>query len=191
MPRKIEFVLTILLIVFTLPLLGIVLLITWLELRCNVIFSESRVGKNGKLFKMHKVTTMKPTKENLAARALGPIRKNDPRITLSSRLIRRYSLDELPQLFNVIKGEMSLIGPRPELPKSVEHWDQKLPLYRERLTVLPGISGWAQVNGYRKGYIEPEKRLNHDLIYIRHQTPWFYLKIFTMTPWAIIKYEVW
>lgn len=161
MNRKCEVALTIFLMVLTAPILIAVLLITWLELRCNVVFSDSRVGKN------------------------------DPRVTRFSRFVRRYSLDELPQFFNVIKNEMSLIGPRPELPKGVEHWAQQLPLYKERLTILPGISGWAQVNGYRKGYIEPEKRLSYDFVYVRQRNFWFYMKIFAMTPWAIIKYDVW
>lgn len=86
---------------------------------------------------------------------------------------------------------MNLIGPRPELPEIVKHWARQLPSYKERLTVLPGISGWAQVNGYRKDYIEPEKRLNYDLAYVRQRNFWFYMKIFAMTPRAIIKYDVW
>lgn len=179
------------LLLLTFPLLLAIFLITWLQLRCNVIFAEQRFGRKGRLFVMYKVTTMKPTKENIAMRSLGPIKRNDPRITMFARFIRRYSLDELPQLVNVIKGDMSLIGPRPELPTSVKYWSKILPDYQQRFNVYQGMSGWAQVNGYRKGYIEPGKRLYYDLYYINHWSIWLDLKITILTPWAIVKFEVW
>lgn len=189
--RLSDIVLATILLLLTMPLLTVVLLVTWVELRCNVIFAEKRVGKNGLFFTMYKVTSMKPTKENIAARALGPIKKNDLRLTRFSRFVRRYSLDEIPQFFNVIKGDMSIVGPRPELPKAVEHWKSELVNYHERLDVLPGMTGWAQVNGYRKGYIEPELRLEHDLYYIANMSIWLDLRIILLTPSAVIKTEVW
>jgi lipopolysaccharide/colanic/teichoic acid biosynthesis glycosyltransferase len=191
MKRLCDVVFASLLFLITLPVLLAVMLITWIELRCNVIFAEQRVGKDGKLFVMLKVTSMKPTPENIAARKLGPIRKNDPRITRFSAFIRRYSLDELPQFINVIKGEMSLIGPRPELIRQTEKWREILPDYDRRVEIRPGMSGWAQINGYRKCYIEPEKKLEHDLFYIDNWSLWLDIKIALLTPWAILHYEVW
>lgn len=189
--RWIDIVLSSVLLLVALPILCCILFITWWQLRCNVIFAEKRVGKNGILFVMYKVTTMKPTVENLAARSLGPIKKNDPRLTRFSQFLRRYSLDEIPQFFNVIRGDMSLVGPRPELPKAAEKWGLEFPDYFRRLVVSPGMTGWAQVNGYRKGYIEPETRLKHDLFYISNMSILFDLWIIILTPKAIIKYEIW
>lgn len=189
--RLSDIILATILLLLTLPVLVVVLLATWMELRCNVIFAEKRVGRGGQLFTMYKVTSMKPTKENIAARALGPIKKNDPRLTWLGRFIRRYSLDELPQFVNVIKGDMSIVGPRPELPKAVERWKSELVSYHKRLDVLPGMTGWAQVNGYRKGYIKPERRLEYDLYYIANMSIWFDLWIILLTPMAVIRTEVW
>lgn len=189
--RLLDVILASILFLLTLPVLTVVLLVTWAELKCNVIFAEKRVGRNGQMFTMYKVTSMKPTKENLAARAFGPIKKNDPRLTKFSQFVRRYSLDEIPQFVNVIKGDMSIVGPRPELPKAVIRWKSELVDYHKRLDVLPGMTGWAQVNGYRKGYIEPEKRLEHDLHYIANMSIWFDLWIILLTPLAVIRTEVW
>lgn len=189
--RLADIVCAVLLLVLTAPVFLLVLVITWWQLRCWVIYSEPRVGKDGKPFIMHKVVTMIQTPENLEARKLGPIKKNDPRLTKFGRFIRRYSLDELPQLFNVIKGDMSLIGPRPAGFEVVERWRDVLPNYMRRFSVLPGMSGWAQVNGYRKGYIEPENRLEHDLYYIDNWSLFFDIIIALKTPKAILVTDVW
>jgi len=189
--RMADLALAIVLFIFSAPILLVILIITKLQLRCNVIFTDTRIGKDGKPFGMYKVTTMKPTPENLAMRKLGPIKKNDPRITRFSRFLRRYSLDELPQFVNVIKGEMSLVGPRPELPHLVEYWSNQLPAYRQRLQVLPGITGLAQIKGLRKSNIDPEKRLEQDMRYVEGKSFWLYLWIILATPKAVIQYEVW
>ncbi len=189
--RLVDLVLALFILVLVSPVLVTIIVVTKCHLRCHAIFKDNRIGKDGRQFGMYKITTMKPTPENLAMRKLGPITKHDPRISRFSHLLRRYSLDELPQLVNVIKGDMSLVGPRPELPHLVEQYASQLPQYKKRLQVLPGMSGLAQVYGFRKSHIEPERRLERDLYYVEHQSPWLYFWILLLTPWAVIKYEVW
>ena len=110
--------------------------------------------------------------------------KNDPRITLIGRVLRKTGLDELPQLFNVLKGEMSFVGPRPERPEFVADLEQQLSYYAERHMVKPGITGWAQVNGLRgetKSVDEMEARVKHDVYYTENWSLFFDLKILVMT----------
>jgi lipopolysaccharide/colanic/teichoic acid biosynthesis glycosyltransferase len=106
--------------------------------------------------------------------------KDDPRVTKIGAFLRRTSLDEFPQLWNVLKGEMSLVGPRPERPIYVEQFKTKIPAYMLRHRVKGGITGWAQVNGWR-GDTSIEKRLEYDLYYIRNWSLWFDLKILFLT----------
>ena len=107
--------------------------------------------------------------------------KNDPRVTPVGKLIRRTSIDELPQLFNVLKGDMSLVGPRPERPQFVEKFREEIPRYMIKHQVRPGITGWAQINGYR-GNTSIKKRIEHDLYYIENWTVGLDIKILLMTP---------
>ena len=104
----------------------------------------------------------------------------DPRKTKFGSLIRKFSLDELPQFFNVLKGDMSLVGPRPEIPYYVNQFKEEIPLYLVRQQVRPGITGWAQVNGYRGDTSIPE-RIRHDIWYIEHWSIWLDAKIVLMT----------
>lgn len=189
--RLIDLLLAISMLVICSPVLLFVLVVTKIHLNCNVTFADLRVGKDGKVFKMYKITTMKPTPENLALRKLGPIQKNDPRISRFSMFLRRYSIDELPQLINVIKGDMSLVGPRPEFVHLSKDYSNQLVGYDRRLLVLPGMTGLAQINGFRKSHIESEKRLAHDIFYIEHKNLWLYFLILIKTPWAVVHYEVW
>jgi lipopolysaccharide/colanic/teichoic acid biosynthesis glycosyltransferase len=106
--------------------------------------------------------------------------KNDPRVTKVGRIIRRTSIDELPQFFNVLKGDMSLIGPRPERPLFVEKFKEEIPRYMIKHQVRPGITGWAQVNGYR-GDSSIKKRIEYDLYYIENWTITFDFKILFLT----------
>ena len=106
--------------------------------------------------------------------------RNDPRITPVGKLIRRTSRDELPQLFNVLKGEMSLVGPRPERPQFVQKFRDEIPRYMVKHQVRPGMTGWAQINGYR-GDTSIEKRIEYDLYYIENWTMVFDMKILILT----------
>jgi lipopolysaccharide/colanic/teichoic acid biosynthesis glycosyltransferase len=117
-----------------------------------------------------------------AEEATGPIwaRQNDPRVTAVGRWLRRFSLDELPQLWNVLKGDMSLVGPRPERPFFVEQFRDKIPQYMLRHKVKAGLTGWAQVNGWR-GDTSLEKRIEFDLYYIENWSVWLDFKIMWLT----------
>ncbi len=131
-----------------------------------VFFSQERVGRNMRLFRIHKLRTMIKDAE----KACGPVlaEPGDERITRVGRFLRRYRLDEIPQLVNILRGEMSLVGPRPERPFFVEQLIAQTPGYRERFSIRPGMTGLAQVSG---GYATtPERKLKYDLIYMYHQT---------------------
>jgi lipopolysaccharide/colanic/teichoic acid biosynthesis glycosyltransferase len=154
-----------------------------------VFFLQNRVGENGRLFTMIKFRTMVKDAEKLRAQvervdengALIHKSRNDPRVTRSGRLLRRFSLDELPQLVNVIKGEMSLVGPRPELPYLAENYDHQ---QRRRLSVAPGLTGWWQVNGRsdRVMHLHTED----DIYYVENYSIWLDLRILIRTLWVVI-----
>lgn len=134
-----------------------------------VFYTQERVGRAGRVFKLVKLRTMVPDAESKE----GPrwATERDPRVTRVGRFLRKSRLDEIPQLFNVLKGEMSLIGPRPERPYFVERLQQTIPFYRTRLSVRPGLTGWAQVNyGYGNSEEDALNKLKYDLYYIRHRS---------------------
>ena len=135
---------------------------------------------NGHSFQMLKFRTMKVDAE----KETGPVwaKKNDPRRTRIGSFLRKTSLDELPQLFNVLRGEMSLVGPRPERPDFVRKFNERIPLYMLRHKTKTGMTGWAQVNGWR-GNTSLGKRIEHDLYYIQNWSIGFDLKILIMTLW--------
>ncbi len=143
-----------------------------------VLYRQERTGLDGKKFQLLKFRTMVEDAEKIS----GPVwaSPDDPRATSLGRLLRRTSLDELPQLINVIKGEMSLVGPRPERPAFVEQFRGTVPKYLLRHKVKAGMTGWAQVNGWR-GQTPLEKRLEYDLFYIENWSLWFDLKILALT----------
>src|SRR5690606_22115668 len=132
-----------------------------------IFFRQRRVGKSGRLFWLYKLRSMIPDAE----RGRRWPSDDDPRITRVGRLLRKTRLDEVPQLYNVLRGEMSIIGPRPERPEFVEELSQTIPFYRTRHVVKPGITGWAQVR-YRYGASEEDAliKLQYDLYYIRHRS---------------------
>lgn len=143
-----------------------------------VFFGQVRIGINGTKFKMWKFRTMKQAKN--ASESHGWTVANDPRRTKFGTFLRTTSLDELPQLWNVFVGEMSLVGPRPEQPHFVEKFRHEIPAYMLRHKMKAGITGWAQVSGWR-GDTSLHKRIEYDLYYIRNWSMWFDVKIFVLT----------
>ncbi len=165
-----------------LPMLLIAALIR-LTSRGPALYTQERIGLHGRRFVIYKFRTMRCDAED----GTGPVwaTRNDPRRTLLGSYMRRLSIDELPQLFNVLRGDMSLVGPRPERPTFVEKFSRQYPAYSQRHNVPPGITGWAQVNGWR-GDSSLEKRLECDLYYVRHWSVLFNLRILLLTPLSIL-----
>lgn len=143
-----------------------------------LIFRQERVGLHNTPFHMYKFRTMYVQTEEEERK--GWTQKDDPRITKIGRFLRKTSLDEFPQLFNVLKGDMSLVGPRPERPQYVEKFREEIPRYMIKHQVRPGMTGWAQVNGYR-GDTSIRKRIEHDLYYIENWTLGLDVKILFLT----------
>ncbi len=143
-----------------------------------LIFKQERVGLHNKPFQMYKFRTMYVQTEEEEKK--GWTQKNDQRVTSVGRFLRKTSLDEFPQLFNVLKGDMSLVGPRPERPQYVEKFREEIPRYMIKHQVRPGMTGWAQVNGYR-GDTSIRKRIEHDLYYIENWTLGLDIKILFLT----------
>ena len=146
--------------------------------RGPVIFKQVRVGLHNKEFQMYKFRTMVVQTEKDEQK--GWTVKGDPRVTKFGSFLRKTSLDELPQLFNVLIGQMSLIGPRPERPQFVEKFKEEIPRYMIKHQVRPGLTGWAQVNGYR-GDTSIYKRIEYDIFYIENWTMGFDLRILFLT----------
>ncbi len=166
------------LVVFA-PIMGIIALAIKLYDGGPVIYAQERVGIDGKKFTMYKFRTMRVDAEKNGPQWPKP---DDPRVTKIGRFLRKYSLDELPQLFNVLKGDMSLVGPRPERPYFVNEFRKRYPRYMLRHKVKSGMTGWAQVHGLR-GDTSLEKRLEYDLYYIENWSFWLDIKILIMTLW--------
>jgi putative colanic acid biosynthesis UDP-glucose lipid carrier transferase len=147
------------------------------------LYRQERVTWNGERFRMFKFRTMPIDAES----GTGPVwsRRQEARATPVGRFLRRFSLDELPQLFNVLRGEMSLVGPRPERPEFVEQFRREIPGYMQKHLVKAGITGWAQVNDLR-GDTDIAQRINYDLYYIEHWSAWFDLRILALTLWHIL-----
>ena len=144
--------------------------------RGPVLYVQKRMGMDGKIFSILKFRTMRAD----AGETADWTQPGDKRCTRFGRLLRRTSLDELPQLFNVLAGQMSLVGPRPERPVLIEEFRKRFPHYMHRHQVKAGMTGWAQVNGWR-GNTSLRKRLQYDLYYMRHWSIWFDLKILALT----------
>lgn len=165
-------------IIFLSPVLLIIALLVKLTSKGPLIFKQERVGLRNEPFMMYKFRTMKVQDEKEEKKAWTV--KNDPRVTRIGGLLRKTSLDELPQLFNILKGEMSIVGPRPERPFFVEKFKEEIPRYMIKHQVRPGLTGWAQVNGYR-GDTSIRKRIEYDLYYIENWTLGFDFKIMLLT----------
>jgi lipopolysaccharide/colanic/teichoic acid biosynthesis glycosyltransferase len=165
-------------LVLAAPVLGLAALVVKLGDRGPVLYRQTRVGKDGEDFELLKLRTMIVGAETQGAGYA--VNKGDSRITAAGRVLRRLSLDELPQLWNVVRGEMSVIGPRPTLRYQVEKYDAR---QRRRLDVKPGITGWAQVHG--RASLPWAERIELDVWYVEHRSPWLDLKILAKTPLAL------
>ncbi|MEK9570583.1 MAG: sugar transferase [Paracoccaceae bacterium] len=170
------------------PLLP-VLLITALAIRLTssdpIIHKCVRSKKNGVPFTMYKFRSMHISKN--ASQITSTTRPDDPRVTSVGRFIRKYHIDELPQLYNVLKFDMSLVGPRPEQVPLCKKYQIAIPDYSKRLSVKPGITGWAQINnGYARNIQDTEKKLQFDLFYINNLSFFFDLKIIFQTFWYLL-----
>jgi lipopolysaccharide/colanic/teichoic acid biosynthesis glycosyltransferase len=160
------------------PALAIAALAVKLEDGGPLLYKQRRVGLNGEEFELVKLRTMVVGAERQGAG--WAVNEGDPRITRAGRLLRRLSLDELPQLWNVVRGDMSLIGPRPTLSYQVERYT---PRQRRRLDVKPGITGWAQIHG--RARLPWGERIELDVWYVEHRSPWVDLRILLRTPLAL------
>ena len=160
------------------PLLALAALAIKLEDRGPVLYRQTRVGRDGADFELLKLRTMVVGAETMGAGLA--VNRGDARITRAGRILRKLSLDELPQLWNVVRGEMSVIGPRPTLRYQVEQYDER---QLHRLDVKPGITGWAQVNG--RATLPWAERIELDVWYVEHRSPLLDLRILARTPFAL------
>ncbi|QCK81237.1 exopolysaccharide biosynthesis polyprenyl glycosylphosphotransferase [Geobacillus kaustophilus NBRC 102445] len=174
--RFLDILLSLLALPIAIPIILIFAVIIKLETPGPAFFLQERVGLHGKYFKVIKLRSMGVNAEKNGAQWAT---KNDPRVTKVGAFIRKTRIDEFPQLFNVLKGDMSLIGPRPERPMFTAQFNEEIPGFIDRLQVRPGITGWAQVNG---GYdITPKEKLELDRYYINNMSFWLDLKIILKT----------
>jgi len=165
-----EIVIALVALAVLLPVLGLLILLIRTESRGPGIYRQARVGLRGKVFDLFKLRTM-PIDAEAATGPVWASSEDDPRVTRLGRTLRKLRLDELPQLVNVLKGEMSFVGPRPERPHFVEKLRQVIPYYDERHTVRPGITGWAQVKfGYGSTIEDSERKLQFDLYYVKNMS---------------------
>jgi lipopolysaccharide/colanic/teichoic acid biosynthesis glycosyltransferase len=177
--RYMDLFLASVMLILLLPLFLIIEIAIKMESKGPAIFIHNRVGQGGKLFKLYKFRTMYA---DTAPYAVNPLDQNDPRVTKVGRFLRKTSLDEIPQIINVLKGEMSFVGPRPEMPFIVERYDE---LHKERLKIIPGITGLWQLSGDRKKAIH--ENMDYDLFYKRHVS--FFLDLAIMIETLIFAFR--
>ena len=180
--RFMDIILAIYALIILSPVMAIIAILIKCTSRGPILFRQERCGLNGCAFQMLKFRTMK-----VDAEAAGPqmTAANDPRRTAFGTFLRMTNLDELPQLFNVLWGDMSLVGPRPERPVFVSKFSKTIPNYMARHAVKAGMTGWAQVNGWR-GNSSLRKRVQFDLYYITHWNPFFDIRIMFLTIWRML-----
>jgi exopolysaccharide biosynthesis polyprenyl glycosylphosphotransferase len=160
------------------PLIAIFGSLVYLESPGPILYRQRRLGRNGKTFDMLKIRSMRLDAEKDGQ--VGWSKKDDPRRLRIGAFMRKWNIDELPQFWNVLKGEMSLVGPRPERPELIRNFKHEIPHYNVRHTVKPGITGWAQVNGLR-GDTDLAERISHDLYYVEHWNLFFDLQTMLLT----------
>lgn len=154
-----------------------------LEDRGPVFYAQERVGRGGERFNVLKFRTMIQDAESLTGQVLAA--EDDPRLTRVGKVLRKFHLDEMPQVINIVRGEMSLVGPRPERPALAEQYNREVPGFSERLRVRPGIAGLAQVRG--SYWTDPGYKLKYDNLYIETMSPWLDCKLLVLAVWVAIK----
>lgn len=180
LPRGADVAIATILLFLAAPLLAVAAIAIKLTSRGPVFYVQRRVGQGGRVFEMLKLRTMRQGADPVGVGTA--VTAEDPRVTLVGRLLRRFALDELPNLFNVLTGEMAIVGPRATLAAQVELYT---PRQRRRLELKPGITGWAQIHG-RAG-IPWEERIELDVWYVEHRSLGLDLRILARTPWALLK----
>ena len=185
--RILDVALSLAAILIFLPLLGLIVLAIKLDSKGPALFRQHRTGRHGKIFEIYKfrsMTVLEDGADVVQARA------GDVRITRVGRILRIFSLDELPQLFNVLSGEMSLVGPRPHAVTHDEYYSERIANYRLRQLVKPGITGWAQINGARGAtpqLSDMQARIDLDIAYVERESFRFDLQILARTPLAVLR----
>lgn len=169
---------------FLLPMIGVACLVVFLSMGAPVFFTQDRVGQGGKVFRIFKLRTMRPDPQDGGGVATAVA---DNRITPVGRWLRRFHVDELPQIFNVLAGDMSLVGPRPEQPGLTAAYIREVPAFAYRQLVRPGITGWAQVRaGYAADLEETRVKLGYDLFYLKNFSFGLDVQILARTVWTLL-----
>ncbi|MEE2794859.1 MAG: exopolysaccharide biosynthesis polyprenyl glycosylphosphotransferase, partial [Pseudomonadota bacterium] len=182
--RFFDIVVSLLILLIGVPLIALFSVLIKLETKGPAFFRQTRVGLYGQNFTLVKLRSMRTDAEAAGAKWA---EKDDPRITRIGRLIRKVRIDELPQVWSVLKGEMSFVGPRPEVPAFVSDLERELPYYAERHVVKPGITGWAQINyPYGASIEDARHKLEYDLYYAKNYTPFLDLLILLQTARVIL-----
>jgi exopolysaccharide biosynthesis polyprenyl glycosylphosphotransferase len=176
--RILDLLVSVVVLILLAPVLALIAVALKLSSSAPVVFKQQRVGQSGRRFWIYKFTTMTPSSGDTSDTRWST--SQDERVTRLGRILRPAGLDELPQLINVLRGDMSLVGPRPERSHFVEIFRREIPGYMTRHALKPGITGWAQVCGWR-GDTSIRRRVDHDLYYLQHWTLWFDLKILCLT----------
>ena len=185
--RVLDVALAVAAILFCLPLFALITLAIAVDSRGPILFRQRRAGEGGKLFGIYKFRSMHVLEDGTH---IPQATKGDPRVTRVGRFLRAASLDELPQLFNVLSGEMSLVGPRPHAAAHDEYYAARVKGYAVRSQVKPGITGWAQVHGARgqtTDIADMQRRIELDAWYVAHESLWLDLVILARTPLEVLR----
>jgi lipopolysaccharide/colanic/teichoic acid biosynthesis glycosyltransferase len=181
--RVVDTALVLVTLPFSLVLGSLIVLAIKVESRGPAIYRQERIGLEGKPFRLYKFRTMQVAKDQSARFA----ERGDERLTRVGRVLRRVRIDELPQLWNVLRGDLSLVGPRPEQEPFVKVFSESIPFYMYRHLVRPGLTGWAQVNfGYADNEADTVEKLSFDLYYVKHLSVWLDLEILGRSVWTVV-----
>jgi exopolysaccharide biosynthesis polyprenyl glycosylphosphotransferase len=182
--RGLDLILAIIGLIIGSPLLILAAIFIKIDSRGPIVYQQNRVGRRGKIFKIYKLRTMRVDAE----KGTGAVwaKRNDPRITVIGKFLRKTRIDEIPQLFNVLKGEMSIVGPRPERPEMVTDFKKLICDYEKRLIVKPGITGLSQIyNRYDETIADVRKKVKYDLLYIKKMCLWVEMRILAQTVFVV------